>query len=182
MNHAVKINLKPVLNRLFQGEKLDKTEAKSILTDIGRGRVEPYQIAAFLTCFRMRPISGTELAGFREAMIGLAVNVDFSDLETIDLCGTGGDGKNTFNISTTASFVVAGAGFKVAKHGNYGVSSPCGSSNVLEHLGYQFTNDYDKLRRDIEGGQFLLHARSIVPSGYERSWTNPERPADQDLF
>ena len=165
MNPATQINLKSVLNRLFQGEKLTKAEAKSILTKIGKGGVDPFQIASFLTCFRMRPISGTELAGFREAMIELAINVDFSEFETIDLCGTGGDGKNTFNISTTASFVVAGAGFKVAKHGNYGVSSPCGSSNVLEYLGYQFTNDYDKLRRDIERANFCyMHAPLFHPA------------------
>ena len=165
MNQTTQLNLKPVLNRLFLGEKLEKGEAKSILTDIGNGQVEPFQIAAFLTCFRMRPISGSELAGFREAMIELAINVDFTDLETIDLCGTGGDGKNTFNISTTSSFVVAGAGFKVAKHGNYGVSSPCGSSNVLEYLGYRFTNDYDKLRRDIEEANFCyMHAPLFHPA------------------
>jgi len=133
-------DLKQVLNRLYNKELLSKSEATEIVTAIGRGQVDPYQTAAFLTCYQMRPITGEELSGFRSAMIELATPIDFSDFETIDLCGTGGDGKDTFNISTVSSFVVAGAGYKVAKHGNYGVSSGCGSSNVLEHLGYEFSN------------------------------------------
>ncbi len=160
-----KVNIKEALNRLFHHEELTKAESKSILTSIGKGEVNQFQIAAFLTCFQMRPITGPELAGFREAMIELAVYIDFSDLETIDLCGTGGDGKNTFNISTVSSLVVAGAGYKVSKHGNYGVSSPCGSSNVLEYLGYQFTNDYDKLRKDIDTANFCyMHAPLFHPA------------------
>jgi len=98
-------------------------------------------------------------------MIELATPIDFSDFETIDLCGTGGDGKDTFNISTVSSFVVAGAGYKVAKHGNYGVSSGCGSSNVLEHLGYEFSNDQDKLRSDLDRGNFCyMHAPLFHPA------------------
>ena len=113
----------------------------------------------------MRPITGEELAGFREAMIELALYIDISDMDAIDVCGTGGDGKDTFNISTTASFVVAGAGYKVAKHGNVGVSSNCGSSNVLEHLGYEMTNDYDKLRGYLEKANFCyMHAPLFHPA------------------
>ncbi len=158
-------DLKQVLNRLYNKELLSKSEATEIVTAIGRGQVDPYQTAAFLTCYQMRPITGEELSGFRSAMIELATPIDFSDFETIDLCGTGGDGKDTFNISTVSSFVVAGAGYKVAKHGNYGVSSGCGSSNVLEHLGYEFSNDQDKLRSDLDRGNFCyMHAPLFHPA------------------
>ena len=158
-------NLKDQLNRLFNQEILTKSEAKAILTAIGKGEVEPHQTTALLTVFQMRAITGPELAGFQEAMIDLATPIDFSDLDTIDIVGTGGDGKNTFNISTLSSFIVAGAGYKVAKHGNKGVSSPCGSSNVLEHLGYTFSNDYDKLREDIEKANFcFFHAPFFHPA------------------
>lgn len=158
-------NLKLTLNRLYEGGQLDKEEAKEILMAIGEGRVDPYQTTAFLTCFQMRSITGVELSGFRSAMIELALPIDFSDFETIDLCGTGGDGKDTFNISTISSLVVAGAGYKVAKHGNYGVSSGCGSSNVLEFLGYEFSNDQDKLRGDLERGNFCyMHAPLFHPA------------------
>ncbi|MBT8220603.1 MAG: anthranilate phosphoribosyltransferase [Bacteroidia bacterium] len=157
--------MKQILNRLFDGELLSKGEAEKILLSIGRGDQDPYQIAAFLTCFQMRPITGQELSGFRSAMIQLAKPVDLSGYDTIDLCGTGGDGKDTFNISTVSAFVVAGAGYKVAKHGNYGVSSGCGSSNVLEHLGYWFTNDQDRLRSDLENGNFCyMHAQLFHPA------------------
>lgn len=158
-------NIKDQLNRLFNQEVLEKHEAKDLLTAIGNGQVEPHQTTALLTVFQMRPITGPELSGFQQAMIELATPIDFSDLDTIDIVGTGGDGKNTFNISTVTAFVVAGAGYKVAKHGNKGVSSPCGSSNVLEHLGYTFSNDYDKLRKDIETANFcFFHAPFFHPA------------------
>ena len=113
----------------------------------------------------MRPITGEELAGFRAAMIEFALPIDFSDMDTIDIVGTGGDGKNTFNISTTSSLVVAGAGYKVAKHGNVGVSSICGSSNVLEHLGYKMTNDQDQLKRYLDKANFChMHAPLFHPA------------------
>ncbi|MBX2816941.1 MAG: anthranilate phosphoribosyltransferase [Saprospiraceae bacterium] len=157
--------MKSTLEQLFAGQTLSMSEAKETLSAIGQGLVNDFQIASLLTCYRMRPITGAELAGFREAMIALAVPVDLGDHKTIDLCGTGGDGKDTFNISTTASFVVAGAGYKVAKHGNSGVSSPCGSSNVLDHLGYEMTNDVDKLRDDLEKGNFCyMHAPLFHPA------------------
>ncbi|MEM1121671.1 MAG: anthranilate phosphoribosyltransferase [Bacteroidota bacterium] len=165
MSDVVTLNIKETLNGLFSGEQLSKKRAKAILTAVGKGQVNPHQTTALLTCFQMRPITGEELAGFREAMIDLALHIDISDLDAIDMCGTGGDGKDTFNISTTSSFVVAGAGYKVAKHGNVGVSSNCGSSNVLEHLGYQMTNDYDKLRACLDRANFCyMHAPLFHPA------------------
>jgi anthranilate phosphoribosyltransferase len=159
------MDLKDILNRLFRGDILSREEARDIISAMGKGAIDASQVAAFLTCYNMRPVTGAELAGFRQAMIELAVPVDFSDLETIDVCGTGGDGKDTFNISTTASFVIAGAGYKVAKHGNYGVSSGCGSSNVLEFLGYEMTNDPGKLRSGLERANFCyMHAPLFHPA------------------
>ena len=132
--------MKEILNRLINHEKITKQEAKSVLVNISKGIYNNSQIASFLTVYMMRSISVDELEGFREALLELCLPIDLSAYNTIDLCGTGGDGKDTFNISTLASFVTAGAGVKVAKHGNYGVSSSCGSSNVLEYLGIKFTN------------------------------------------
>ena len=158
-------NIKDILNRLFKHEKLTKAEAKAVMSQIGKGEVNEFQTAALLTCYQMRAITGEELAGFREAMIELALPIDFSDIEAIDIVGTGGDGKNTFNISTCSAFVVAGAGYKVAKHGNVGVSSICGSSNVLEHLGYKMTNDYDQLKRYLDRSNFChMHAPLFHPA------------------
>ncbi len=139
--------MKEILNRLINQETISKQEANEVLKNISRDSYNPSQIASFLTVYMMRSISVEELDGFREALLELCLPIDLSDFNTIDLCGTGGDGKDTFNISTLASFVAAGAGVKVAKHGNYGVSSTCGSSNVLEHLGVRFTNDEDALKR-----------------------------------
>jgi anthranilate phosphoribosyltransferase len=159
------IDIKDVLNLLFKGGKLDKASAKSVLTKVGKGQVNQFQATALLTCFQMRPITGEELAGFREAMIDLALYIDISDLDAIDMCGTGGDGKDTFNISTTSSLVVAAAGYKVAKHGNVGSSSNCGSSNVLEFLGYELTNDYDTLRASLDKNNFCyMHAPLFHPA------------------
>jgi len=157
--------MKTTLQHLFEHKTLSKEEAREILVNIAEGKYNPNQIASFLTVFIMRSITVDELQGFRDALLDLCVRVDFSDFETIDLCGTGGDGKDTFNISTLSSFVVAGAGVKVAKHGNYGVSSACGSSNVIEHLGYQFTNDIDTLKKQIEkAGICFLHAPLFHPA------------------
>lgn len=165
MSEVVMLNIKDTLNDLFTGEKLNKNRAKAILTAVGKGQVNPHQTTALLTCYQMRPITGEELAGFREAMIELALYIDITDMDAIDVCGTGGDGKDTFNISTTSSFVVAGAGYKVAKHGNVGVSSNCGSSNVLEHLGYKMTNDYDTLRASLDRANFCyMHAPLFHPA------------------
>lgn len=157
--------MKNILNRLFQHETLSKQEAKEILTKIALGEYNPSQIASFLTVFLMRSITIPELEGFREALLELCVPVDFTDYETIDLCGTGGDNKDTFNISTLASFVTAGAGIMVAKHGNYGVSSISGSSNVMEALGIKFTNDVDFLKKSIEKANIaILHAPLFHPA------------------
>jgi anthranilate phosphoribosyltransferase len=157
--------MKEVLEKLYQGEKLNRQEANDILLKIGLNSFSEIEIASFLTVFLMREITATELAGFRDALLQLCVPVDLSDFETIDVCGTGGDGKNTFNISTISSFVLAGAGIKVAKHGNYGVSSPVGSSNILEHFGYRFTNDSGKLRNEVEkAGITYLHAPLFHPA------------------
>ena len=129
------------------------------------GEYNNSQVSSFLTVFMMRMITVHELAGFRDALLDLCLATDLSEFDTIDLCGTGGDGKNTFNISTLSSFVVAGAGCKVAKHGNYGVSSACGSSNVLEYLGYKFTNDRDTLRNQLDKANIcFLHAPLFHPA------------------
>jgi anthranilate phosphoribosyltransferase len=144
---------------------LSKEEAKNVLVNISNGNYNPSQIASFLTVYMMRSISIEELSGFREALLELCVRVDLSAYNTIDLCGTGGDGKDTFNISTLASFVAAGAGIKVAKHGNYGVSSISGSSNVMENLGVKFSNDADFLERSIDkAGICILHAPLFHPA------------------
>ncbi len=157
--------MKQILSRLFEGDILSKIEAQNILTEIAGGKYNNAHIAAFLTVFQMRSISAEELGGFRNALLELAVKADLSEFNTTDLCGTGGDGKNTFNISTLSSFIVAGAGQKVAKHGNYGVSSVSGSSNMLEHFGYKFTNDQDTLKRQIENaGICFLHAPLFHPA------------------
>lgn len=157
--------MKKILNRLFEQKTFSKTEAKEILTDMTQGKFNSSQMAAFMAVYCMRNITVDELEGFRDAMLELCRPTDLEDYELIDLCGTGGDGKDTFNISTLASFVVAGAGHKVAKHGNYGVSSGCGSSNVMEYLGYQFTNDTDLLRRNIDqAGICFLHAPLFHPA------------------
>jgi anthranilate phosphoribosyltransferase len=157
--------MKKILNQLFEHQKLSETQAYEVLTRIGNGEFNQSQIASFLTVYLMRNISVEELNGFRKALLDLCLKMNFSDFDTIDVCGTGGDGKNTFNISTISAFVIAGAGYKVAKHGNYGVSSACGSSNVLEHLGYKFTNDESILKSQLEKANFcMMHAPLFHPA------------------
>lgn len=157
--------MKNTLNRLINHEVLSKLEAKNILVNISSGSYNPAQIASFLTVYMMRNITIEELAGFREALLELCIPIDLSTYNTIDLCGTGGDGKDTFNISTLASFVTAGAGIKVAKHGNYGVSSISGSSNVMESLGIKFSNQNGFLEKCIEeAGICILHAPLFHPA------------------
>ena len=157
--------MKEILNRLINQETISKKEANEVLKNISKDSYNPSQIASFLTVYMMRSISVEELDGFREALLEMCLPIDLSDFNAIDLCGTGGDGKDTFNISTLASFVTAGAGVKVAKHGNYGVSSTCGSSNVLEHLGVNFTNDEEALKRSIDrAGICILHAPLFHPA------------------
>ena len=157
--------MKKILNKLFEQQQLTKAEAKEVLIQMANEKYNASQMASFLTVYLMRPISVKELAGFREALLELAVKIDLSEFNTIDLCGTGGDGKNTFNISTLTSFIVAGTGNKVAKHGNYGVSSVSGSSNMLEYLGYNFTNNEDALKKQIDKANIcFLHAPLFHPA------------------
>ncbi len=157
--------MKQVLNALFDFQELSHTEAREILHDIASGKYKSAQIAAFLAAYRMRPVTVNELRGFRQALVELCLPVDLKGRETIDLCGTGGDGKDTFNVSTLTSFVVAGAGYAVSKHGNYGVSSTCGSSNVMEYLGYRFTNDVEALNRQLDAANIcFLHAPLFHPA------------------
>ncbi|MFD0761194.1 anthranilate phosphoribosyltransferase [Lutibacter aestuarii] len=157
--------MKNILNKLFEQQQLSKNEAKEVLIRMANEEYNTSQMASFLTVYLMRPISVKELAGFREALLELAIKIDLSEFNTIDLCGTGGDGKNTFNISTLTSFIVAGTGNKVAKHGNYGVSSISGSSNMLEYLGYQFTNNESELKHQIDKANIcFLHAPLFHPA------------------
>jgi len=157
--------MKEILTYLFDHKTLTRDDAKQVLTNIASGNYNDPEIAAFVSVYLMRAITVEELTGFRDALLDLCVPVDLSDFNTIDVCGTGGDGKNTFNISTLTSFVVAGAGEKVAKHGNVSVSSNCGSSNVMEYFGYRFSNDIEKLRREIDrAGITFLHAPLFNPA------------------
>ncbi len=157
--------MKKILNHLFEHKNLTQEQAKEVLVNMAKGDYNECEIAAFLSIYIMRSITVPELTGFRDALLELCIPVDLEGYNHIDLCGTGGDGKNTFNISTLASFVVAGAGEKVAKHGNYGVSSVCGSSNVLEYLGYEFTNNIPRLKTQLEkAGICFLHAPKFHPA------------------
>ena len=157
--------MKQLLNRLTHHEILSKSEAKQALFTISEGKANHSQIASFLTVYMMRSITIQELEGFREALLELAVPINLSAYNPIDLCGTGGDGKNTFNISTLASLITAGAGVNVTKHGNYSVSSVSGSSNVLESLGVKFSNDEGFLETCLEkAGICVLHAPLFHPA------------------
>ena len=157
--------MKNILKRLINQETLSKSEAKDVLVRISQNQYNASQIVCFMTVFMMRNCTIQELSGFREALLELCVSVDFSQYNTIDLCGTGGDGKDTFNISTLASFVVAGAGIKVAKHGNYGVSSISGSSNVVENLGIKLSNNNTFLQNSIDKANIaILHAPLFHPA------------------
>lgn len=157
--------MKQILNQLFDHQKLSKEQAREVLINISMDKYNPSQLAAFISVYLMRNISVDELSGFRDALLELCLPIDFDGTPIIDLCGTGGDGKNTFNISTLASFVVAGAGYHVAKHGNYGVSSISGSSNVLEYFGFKFTNDKNTLFRQMDKANIaFLHAPLFHPA------------------
>jgi anthranilate phosphoribosyltransferase len=157
--------MKQLLNRLINQESISSEEAKQVLVNISKGDYNQSQIASFLTVYMMRSITIEELQGFRDALLELCIPINLEDQNTIDLCGTGGDGKDTFNISTLASFVTAGAGVKVTKHGNYGVSSACGSSNVLEYLGVKFSSDIDFLKHTLDkAGICVLHAPLFHPA------------------
>ena len=158
--------MKKILEKLFDHNYLEYEESKKVLKEISLKKYNYSQVASFLTVYKMRNPSVQEIEGFRDALLDLCVKIDLSsDFETIDLCGTGGDGKNTFNISTISSFVVAGAGYKVTKHGNYGVSSSCGSSDVLQQLGIKLSNDDGYLKKCLDKGNFCyLHAPLFHPA------------------
>ncbi len=157
--------MKEVLNKLFKYQSLSREEAFEILSNLATGKYNQSQMAAFLTVYLMRTITVDELEGFRDAMLELCIKVPVSEYNGIDLCGTGGDSKNTFNISTISSFVVAGAGQNVVKHGNYGVSSVSGSSNVLETLGVKFSNDPEVMKRSLDAsGLCFMHAPLFHPA------------------
>ncbi|BEG62287.1 anthranilate phosphoribosyltransferase [Coprobacter fastidiosus] len=142
--------MKQILYKLFEHRYLGRTEARDILQNIVQGKYNDAQIASLITVFLMRNISVEELTGFRDALLEMRIPVDLSEYAPIDIVGTGGDGKNTFNISTAACFVVAGAGYPVVKHGNYGATSVSGASNVMEQHGVQFTSDMSRLRKSMD--------------------------------
>ncbi len=157
--------MKKVLYKLFEHQFLGREEAREILQNIALGKYNDAQVAALITVFLMRNISVEEILGFQEALLDMRVKADLSDYHPIDIVGTGGDGKNTFNISTTACFTVAGAGFPVVKHGNYGATSVSGASNVIEQHGVKFTADIDKLRRSMDHCNIAyLHAPLFSPA------------------
>lgn len=156
--------MKEILNELIEHRSLSKRTAHQVLVDLATGKYNLSQTSAFLTVYMMRSITVDELQGFRDAMLALCIPAHF-DQPVMDVCGTGGDGKNTINLSTLSSFVVAAAGQPVAKHGNYGVSSACGSSNVLEYFGYKFTSNMDVLRRTLDKANIcFMHAPLFHPA------------------
>jgi len=151
--------MKQILYKLFEHQYLGRSEARDILQNIAQGKYSDAQIASLITVFLMRNISVEELCGFRDALLDMRIPVDLNEFSPIDIVGTGGDGKNTFNISTASCFVLAGAGYPVVKHGNYGATSVSGASNVMEQHGVKFTNDNYKLRRSMEQcNMAYLHA------------------------
>ena len=157
--------MKKILQHLFEHKTLSREMAKEVLVNIGKGAYNEHEVTAFMTVYLMRSITIEELQGFREALLELCVPVDLNGYDVIDIVGTGGDGKNTFNISTLSCFIVAGTGQKVAKHGNYGASSISGASNVMEQVGYKFKNDKDKLKKEIDDTNIcFLHAPMFHPA------------------
>ncbi len=157
--------MKEILEKLTQKVILNRNEAREVLKNVASGMYSDIEISSFLTAYMMRPVTAGELAGFREALLELAVPVDLNGYETLDVCGTGGDGKNTFNISTLTAFVAAGAGAKVVKHGNAAASSASGSSDIMQYFGYSFSNSNDKLKKELEQtGICYLHAPLFHPA------------------
>lgn len=157
--------MKQILYKLFEHQYLARDEARTILQNIAQGKYNDSQVASLITVFLMRNISVEELCGFRDALLEMCIPVDLNEFSPIDIVGTGGDGKNTFNISTAACFVVAGAGFPVVKHGNYGATSVSGASNVMEQHGVHFTSDTDQLHRSLEKCNIAyLHAPLFNPA------------------
>lgn len=156
--------MKKYLKKLYESQSLTRPEAREVLLLISEGKANAAEMASLLTVYLMRPISVSELGGYRDVLLELCLPVDI-DMDSIDVCGTGGDSKNTFNISTLSALVAAACGVKVAKHGNYGVSSVSGSSNVLETLGYKFTNNTDVLKRQLDEFNIcFMHAPLFHPA------------------
>lgn len=157
--------MQKILKYLFEHKTLDREQARQTLVDLSKGKYNEHQIAAFITVYMMRSITIDELQGFRDALLELCIPVDLGGFELMDIVGTGGDGKDTFNISTLSCFIVAGAGQHVAKHGNYGASTISGASNVMEQLGYKFSNDISKLKKEVEQTHIcFLHAPLFHPA------------------
>ena len=157
--------MKKILNILFEHRNLSRIEAKEVLLEIGRGEYNEHELSAFMTVYLMRSITMPELLGFRDALLEICIPIDLEQRKTIDIVGTGGDGKNTFNISTLSCFIVAGAGQLVAKHGSYGASSVSGASNLMDHIGYKFKNDQDLLRKELDQTNMcFLHAPIFHPA------------------
>lgn len=157
--------MKKLLQLLFEHKSLSREQAKDVLLNIGKAMYNEHEITAFMTVYLMRSITIEELQGFRDALLELCVPVDLNGHAVLDIVGTGGDGKNTFNISTLSCFIVAGAGQKVAKHGNYGASTISGASNVMEQLGYKFKNNVDQLKREVEEANIcFMHAPMFHPA------------------
>ena len=166
--------MKEILTKLLNHEELSREEMKQILIGITHSEYPNEQITALLTCLQMRGVTVDELLGFRDGVLETGVHAPLDCDRYIDVVGTGGDRKNTFNISTTSCFVIAGAGYKVAKHGNYAATSTSGASNVIAHHGIQFTNDIDKLNRSInECGIVYLHAQLFASA---MKFVGPARP------
>ncbi|MDR1811187.1 MAG: anthranilate phosphoribosyltransferase, partial [Prevotella sp.] len=152
--------MKQILNRLFDHQSLSREEAKDILTRMALNEYSDAQITAFISVFLMRSITIDEFMGFADALLDMRRNVDaLAAYNPVDIVGTGGDGKNTYNISTLSCFTLAAAGYRVAKHGNYGATSVSGASNVMEQHGVKFTTDVAKLERSLaECNIAYLHA------------------------
>ncbi|MBN9300043.1 MAG: anthranilate phosphoribosyltransferase [Filimonas sp.] len=157
--------MKKLLQYLFEYKTLSREQAREALSNISKGMFSDAEVTAFITVFLMRSITIEELQGFRDALLELCVKVDLSEFKLMDIVGTGGDGKNTFNISTLSCFIVAGTGQKVAKHGNYGASAISGASNVMEQLGYKFKSDETQLKRELtEANICFMHAPVFHPA------------------
>src|SRR5436305_8558870 len=157
--------MKEILKHLFEHKTLSKQQAKDVMLNIAKGIYNDTEITAFITVYLMRSITIEELQGFRDALLELCLRVDLDEVPVIDIVGTGGDGKNTFNISTLSCFIVAGAAQKVAKHGNYGATSISGASNVMEQLGYKFKVDESKLKREVDEASIcFMHAPMFHPA------------------
>jgi len=157
--------MKKILQYLFEHKALSRDQAKDVLMNIGKGLYNEHEVTAFMTVYLMRSVTIEELQGFQDALLELCVKVDLNGFPVIDIVGTGGDGKNTFNISTLSCFIVAGTGQKVAKHGNYGASSISGASNVMEQLGYKFKNDPARLKKEVDEANIcFLHAPMFHPA------------------